>query len=83
MRKEKETLINAKKLRITQLGFEDGMDLLVMLTKALGPSIGTLATNPEKINQALAELSKQLNPNDLKHVINTLAKTTRINRALA
>jgi hypothetical protein len=37
MRKEKEATISGIKLRVTQLGFEDGIDLFVPLCKTLGP----------------------------------------------
>ncbi len=95
MRKEKETTVCGKKIRITQLGFEDGMDLLVLLYKTLGPSIGAFLSKLEKqdaqnigdanvsmsaIAQGLTELAQRLNAQDFKHVINTLAKSTRINR---
>ena len=80
MRKEKETTLNGKRIKVIQLGFEEGMDLLVLLTKTLGPSLGTLATDPKQITPALSEFAKQLNTNDFKYVVNTLAKNTRINR---
>ncbi len=80
MRKEKETTLNGKRIKVTQLGFEEGMDLLVVLTKALGPSLGALANDTKQITPALSEFAKQLNTNDLKYVVNTLAKSTRINR---
>ncbi|MBL4818974.1 MAG: hypothetical protein JKY15_07100 [Deltaproteobacteria bacterium] len=50
-----------KKLRVTQLGFEDSMDLLVVLTKVLGPSLGALETDASQISPALGEFAKQLN----------------------
>lgn len=80
MRKEKESTLNGKRIKVTQLGFEEGMDLLVVLTKALGPSLGALASDAKQIAPALSEFAKQLNTNDLKYVVNTLAKSTRINR---
>jgi hypothetical protein len=42
MRKEKETTLSGTKFRVTQLGFEDSIDLFVPLCKTLGPSIGAL-----------------------------------------
>ena len=80
MRKEKENTIDGRRLKVTQLGFEEGMDLLVLLTKTLGPSLGALATDSTQIAPALSEFAKQLNNQDLKSVIATLAKSTRINR---
>ena len=80
MRKEKESTLNGKRIKVTQLGFEEGMDLLVVLTKALGPSLGALASDAKQIAPALSEFAKQLNTNDLKYVVSTLAKSTRINR---
>jgi hypothetical protein len=65
---------------VTQLGFEEGMDLLVLLTKTLGPSLGALAADSTQIAPALSEFAKQLNNQDLKSVIATSAKSTRINR---
>ena len=80
MRKEKETTLSGKRLRVTQLGFEDSLDLMVVLTKALGPSLGALATDSTQIAPALSEFAKQLSASDFKYVVNTLAKSTRINR---
>ena len=80
MRKEKENTIDGRRIKVTQLGFEEGMDLLVLLTKTLGPSLGALATDSTQIAPALSEFAKQLNNQDLKSVIATLAKSTRINR---
>lgn len=80
MRKEKESTIDGRRVKVTQLGFEEGMDLLVLLTKTLGPSLGALAADSSQIAPALSEFAKQLNPQDFKYVVNTLAKSTRINR---
>jgi len=95
MRKEKETTIDGKKLKVTQLGFEDGIDLISILYKSLGPSIGAMLSGIDKkpkedlgsadismdaVSNALGELAKRLNAADLKHVVYTLAKTTRIER---
>ena len=96
MRKEKESTILGKRLRATQLGFEEGMDLMVLLGKTLGPSIGALVAGiakkrgeedigdakiaPSALSEGLGELAKRLNAAELKQVINTLARSTRINR---
>jgi hypothetical protein len=96
MRKEKESTILGKRLRVTQLGFEDGMDLLVLLGKTLGPSIGAMLAGVEKkagaenlgdanvslpaVANGLADLASRLNTADLKHVVSALARSTRINR---
>ena len=80
MRKEKESTLDGRRIKVTQLGFEEGMDLLVLLTKTLGPSLGALAVDSTQIAPALSEFAKQLNNQDLKLVIATLAKSTRINR---
>ena len=80
MRKEKESTLDGRRIKVTQLGFEEGMDLLVLLTKTLGPSLGALAADSTQIAPALSEFAKQLNNQDLKLVIATLAKSTRINR---
>jgi hypothetical protein len=95
MRKEKETIIAGTKFRITQLGFEDSIDLFVPLCKTLGPSIGALFSGLENestqnlsdarvsstgVTQALTELAQRLTSQDLKYAVNTLAKTTRVER---
>ena len=80
MRKEKESIVDGRRIKVTQLGFEEGMDLLVLLTKTLGPSLGALAADSSQIAPALSEFAKQLNNQDLKSVISTLAKSTRVNR---
>ena len=80
MRKEKESIVDGRRIKVTQLGFEEGMDLLVLLTKTLGPSLGALAADSTQIASALSEFAKQLNNQDLKSVIATLAKSTRVNR---
>lgn len=95
MRKEKETTLSGIKFRVTQLGFEDSIDLFVPLCKTLGPSIGALFSSvtqddtkalgdaqisPTGITQALSELAQRLTASDLKYAVNMLAKTTRIER---
>ncbi len=95
MRKEKEKTINGTKFRVVQLGFEDGIDLLVTLYKTLGPSLGVFMAGLERkdskslgdtevsmsgMRDALLELAQRLNASDLKLVVSTLAKTTRVNR---
>ena len=95
MRKEKEIAIDGTKFKVVQLGFEDGIDLITMLYKSIGPSIGAMLSGLDKksgedlgsanismdaISNALGELAKRLSAADLKHVVYTLAKTTRIER---
>ena len=84
MRKEKEKNISGQNFKVTQLGFEDSIDLLTLLTKTLAPSLGALANGVDgkevSIQSALTELSQRLSAKDLKQVIYTLAKTTRIER---
>lgn len=84
MRKEKEKNIAGQNFKVTQLGFEDSIDLLTLLTKTLAPSLGALASGENQkdvsIQSALTELSQRLSAKDLKQVIYTLAKTTRIER---
>lgn len=84
MRKEKEKSINGQNFKVTQLGFEDSIDLLTLLTKTLAPSLGALASGKSShefsLQGALTELSQRLSAKDLKQVIYTLAKTTRLER---
>lgn len=95
MRKEKETTIEGTKFKVTQIGFEDGIELMTMLYKSLGPSIGAMLAGLDKkpgedlgstnvsmgaVSNALGELAKRLNAADLKHVVHTLAKATLIER---
>ena len=82
MRKEKQTTINGTQFKVTQLGFENGIDLMAMLYKSLGPSVGAMLAGLDKkanadlgsanismdaISNALAELAKRLSADDLKH----------------
>lgn len=91
MRKEQEKTIGVTKFKVTQLGFEDGIDLMVMLYKSLGPALGVFlkgiehkkgeaGISMEALSEALAELAHKLNAADLKRVVAVLAKATRIER---
>lgn len=90
MRKEKEQNICGRNFKVTQLGFEDGIDLMVLLYKSLGPALGVFLKGVERkqeaeismdaVSQALSELAQRLSAADLKHVVAVLAKSTRIER---
>ena len=50
MRKEKESIINGIKFKVTQLGFADGMELLTTLGRIVGPAI----SDPKKLTNSAA-----------------------------
>lgn len=83
MRKEKEFLIQGKKIKITHLEFGMAMDILTLLSKNLIGPAGSLALSGEsasgrEIAVALKELAQTLNAEDLKTLISAFAQNTKI-----
>lgn len=79
MRKEKESLINGIKFKVTQLGFADGMELLTILGRIIGPAI----SDPKKAaNSAvmIGDIISRLSFAEISSITDRLAKTTRIER---
>jgi hypothetical protein len=78
MRKEKEQTINGIKFKVTQLGFADGMELLTMIGRIVGPTI----SQPNNANAAsmLGDIISRLTFSEITSITDKLAKTTRIER---
>lgn len=79
MRKEKESIINGTKFKVTQLGFADSIELLTSLGKIVGSGLSSYTK--DTTNEALiGEIIKQLSPSDILSITEKLAKSTRIER---
>jgi hypothetical protein len=79
MRKEKESIINGIKFKVTQLGFADGMELLTTLGRIIGPAI----SDPRKVVSPAAmigDIIGRLSYPEIATITDKLAKTTRIER---
>jgi hypothetical protein len=79
MRKEKESIINGIKFKVTQLGFADGMELLTTLGRIIGPAI----SDPKKSASSAAiigDIISRISYGELANITDKLAKTTRIER---
>lgn len=76
MRKEKSKTINNVNFTITQLGFDEGIELLTTLGHLLDPVLGKSNAGVESLGQLIA----RIDATQLKSIIHKLAKTTRIER---
>jgi hypothetical protein len=79
MRKEKESIINGTKIKVTQLGFAEGMELLTMLGRIIGPAL----SDPKKISQPasiIGDIIGRLSYGELSSITDKLARSTRIER---
>ena len=79
MRKEKESIINGIKFKVTQLGFAEGMELLTTLGRIIGPAI----SEPNKVASTAAmigDIISRLSYAEIAAITDKLAKTTRIER---
>ena len=77
MIKTKETTIDGKNFKVTQLGYSDGIELLTRLLALAGAAF---EKNEGKDSFSLARLAEKLTANDLKMVIDKLAGRTVIER---
>lgn len=73
MIKTQETTINGKRIKVTQLGYSDGVELLTKLLSIAG-------TAYDKESFSLSKLVSNLKGSDLKLVIEKLASRTLIER---
>lgn len=64
---------------MTQLGFADGLELLTILGRILGPAIYGFK-DAKNLQQAMADILGRVSFAELSTVIEKLAKTTRIER---
>lgn len=79
MRKEKETIINGTKLKVTQLGFAEGMELLTTLGRIIGPAL----SDPQKTANSAAMIGNvisRLSYPEIASITDKLAKSTRTER---
>jgi hypothetical protein len=77
MIKTKETTIEGKNFRVTQLGYGDGIELL---TKLLALAGAAFEKDNGKDSFSLSRLAAKLTAHDLKMVIEKLASRTIIER---
>lgn len=77
MLKTKETTIDGKNFKVTQLGYSDGIELLTKLLSIAGMAFDNGAG---KESFSLGRLAANLKANDLKSVIEKLANRTLIER---
>jgi hypothetical protein len=77
MLKTKETTIDGKNFKVTQLGYSDGIELLTKLLSIAGMAFDQ-GTGRESFS--LGRLAANLKANDLKMVIEKLANRTLIER---
>lgn len=79
MRKEKEAIINGTKFKVTQLGFGDGMELLTMLGRIVGPALSdaSKAHNPAAM---IGDILSRLSFAEISSITDKLARTTRTER---
>jgi hypothetical protein len=75
--KTKETTLDGKNFKVTQLGYADGIELL---TKLLALAGAAFEKDENKDSFSLAKLAAKLTANDLKMVIDKLASRTVIER---
>jgi hypothetical protein len=79
MRKEKEQTIIGTKVKVTQLGFSDGIELLTTLGRIVGPALG----DPQKAKNPAAmigDIIGRLSFAEISTITDKLAKSTRIER---
>src|SRR5579871_5410128 len=79
MRKEKESIINGIKFKVTQLGFADGMELLTTLGRIVGPAISA-AKKVSSSTAIIGDIISRLSFPELASITDKLARTTRIER---
>lgn len=79
MRKEQEQSINGIKFKVTQLGFADGIELLTMLGRIIGPAISDSkkAASPAAM---IGDIIGRLSFAEIFSITEKLAKSTRIER---
>ncbi len=79
MRKEKQHTINGINLKVTQLGFADGMELLTTLGRLVGPTLSE-ARKDSSVTAMIGGIIGRLSFADMSSITEKLAKTTRIER---
>ena len=77
MIKTQETTIDGKNLKVTQLGYSDGLELLTKLLSIAGSAFDK---GMDKESFSLGRLAANLKSSDLKSIIEKLAGRTLIER---
>ncbi len=77
MLKTKETIIDGKNFKVTQLGYSDGIELLTKLLSIAGMAFDQ---NAGKDSFSLGRLAANIKASDLKMMIEKLAPRTLIER---
>lgn len=79
MRKEQEITLNGLNIKVRQLSFAEGTKLLTLLGNIIGPA---LKNSPKSDYAAslIGDILCRLNHKDLTHIIETLAKSTTVER---
>ncbi len=77
MIKTQETTIDGKNLKVTQLGYSDGLELLTKLLSIAGSAFDS---GMDKESFSLGRLAANLKASDLKSIIEKLAGRTLIER---
>ena len=80
MRKELERCINGVNIKITQLGFQEGIELLTSLGNLIGPGLSNKDFTGDNPTAMLGEILARVNAETLTSIINKLARSTRIER---
>lgn len=79
MRKEREAIISGTKFKVTQLGFADGMELLTMLGRLVGPALSE-ATKTQNAAAMIGDILSRLSFTEITSITEKLSRTTRIER---
>jgi hypothetical protein len=80
MRKEKDKAINGVNFKVTQLGFEDGVELLTALGNIVGPALANKDFNSDNPTAILGQILAKADARQIKGIIQKLAQSTRIER---
>jgi len=80
MRKEKDKTINGISFKVTQLGFEDGVELLTTLGNIVGPALANKDFSGDNPISMLGQILAKADATQLKGIIQKLAQSTRIER---
>ena len=80
MRKEKDKSISGINFKVTQLGFEDGIELLTTLGNIIGPALAKQDLDCGNPSSMFGQILAKTDANQLKSIITKLAKSTRIER---
>lgn len=70
--------IGKTKYLLTQFGAKKGRSVLLRLFKVLGPGIGVLAQDTDKVADAIRMLSESIKEEDLDYLCDEFAKVTKV-----